>query len=163
MQSYLESSVKVDALLYAPPNVGDSAFAASFGKRVNARRLPFLYDLIPQVPCTPTMIGCKNTLVNTYTPYHKGLWSYASVPGTLLLLPSGMPQQPEAWSLMGKLYPCELGRFLKATHICSYNCYLSQYVVDENSKCKLWNETGAGSFCSGFPVTSGPQYPYRPL
>jgi hypothetical protein len=48
LQDYLQSrrsasrrssaSVKVDAYLFAPPNAGDSTWAAGFNKMVNARR-----------------------------------------------------------------------------------------------------------------------------
>lgn len=159
--------IKVDALLFAPPNVGDATFAAAFGTAINARRIPFLNDLIPQVPCTPNMIGCKNAVVPTGTNNNRGLWAYASVPGTLMLLPANMPQQAQAWSLFGKIHPCQIGRFLRATHICSYNCYLSQFIGDTNNLCQLWNTTTAagsgaatGSYCFQFPVPSGPKYPY---
>lgn len=33
-----KSSVRVDAMLFAPPNVGDQTFAEAFGLMVNARR-----------------------------------------------------------------------------------------------------------------------------
>lgn len=82
------------------------------------------------------------------------------MPGTLLLQPSSMPQQADAWALLQKVYPCEVGRLLRATHICSHNCYLSQFVADNNSMCKLWGSEGAGSYCFDFPVSSGPRYPY---
>lgn len=167
VQSYVKYhklSTKVDAMLFAPPNVGDPLFAALYGRVVNARRVPFVSDLIPQVPCTPTIIGCKNAAIPTGTRGN-GTWSYASVPGTLMLQPSGMPQQSDAWALLDKIYPCQLSRFLRATHICSYNCYLSQYVSDVNNLCQLWDVSGtdspAGSYCYQFPVTSGPQYPYK--
>jgi hypothetical protein len=41
LQAYLDkakSSVDVDAMLFAPPNVGDMAFAEAYGAAVNARR-----------------------------------------------------------------------------------------------------------------------------
>ena len=43
------NNVTLDAYLFAPPNAGDAAFAEAFTQRVNARRLLFIYDLIPQV------------------------------------------------------------------------------------------------------------------
>lgn len=165
LQDYVDDDVKVGALLFAPPNVGDATFAARYGKKVNARRIPFQYDVVPQIPCTPTMIGCKNA--STSTTRNNGLWPYAAVPGTLLLEPSGMPQQTEAWSLLSTIYPCEINRFLHATHICSYQCFLSQFVTDTNNLCQLWSEPASdpptGSYCFKFPVTSGQQYPYKPL
>ena len=47
------NNVTLDAYLFAPPNAGDAVFAEAFNQRVNARRLPFIYDLIPQVRMSP--------------------------------------------------------------------------------------------------------------
>ncbi|WIA42326.1 hypothetical protein OEZ86_008339 [Tetradesmus obliquus] len=159
------ANVKVDAYLFAPPNAGDATWAAGFNKLVNARRFPFIYDIIPQVPCTPTMAACKNTVVPNPNP--NGTWPYTTVGGTLQLLPAGMPSQAAQWGMLSKMYPCQLERFVLATHICSYNCYFSQYVSDTNNTCLLWNTTttsagGVGTYCSQYPVTSGPQYPFTP-
>ena len=51
------TNVTLDAYLFAPPNAGNAVFAEAFNRRVNARRLPFVYDLIPQVRMSamPTM------------------------------------------------------------------------------------------------------------
>jgi hypothetical protein len=109
------------------------------------------------------MIGCAKALESTATPYNHDLWRYQSVPGTLMLSAAGMPQQAGAWALLNKIFPCQMGRFLRATHICSYNCYLSQFVGDTNNYCQLWKTTGSaapGSYCFQFPVAEGPQYPY---
>lgn len=118
-----------------------------------------------QVPCTPTMIGCNDALVPTATTQNEGLWQYSSIPGDFVLQPEDMPQQADAWSRLTDIYPCEMGRFLRATHTCSYNCYMSQYVPDTNTLCQLWNvEAGSpavGTYCYDFPVTEGPQYPYK--
>lgn len=161
LQSYLDDSgikAKVDALLYAPPNAGDSTFAAAFGAKVNARRMPFVHDVVPQVPCSPTMVGCPRA------PIPSGgvkTWSYSPVPGTLALQPSGMPQQSVAWSHFNKIFPCHMPAFFQATHVCAYGCYLSQYAKDGNTMCKLWDKEGEGSFCPGYPHSDGPrQYPY---
>lgn len=163
LQDYLGPRYTVGATLFAAPNAGDATFASAYGRKVNARRFKFLNDLIPQVPCAPNMIGCADALVPTATTRNKGLWQYTSIPGNLLLLPSGMPQQAEAWSQLTDIYPCEMGRFLRATHTCSYNCYMSQYVPDNNTLCLLWATDGgsspAGTYCYDFPVTSGPCTP----
>jgi len=165
MQEYLGPRYQVDATLFAAPNVGDKTFAGLYGRRVNARRFKFVNDLIPQVPCAPNMIGCKNALVPTGTTRNTGLWPYTSIPGNLVLEPTGMPAQQEPWSKLTKIYPCEMARFIWATHICSYNCYMSQYVAESNTLCKLWNETEGssptGTYCYSYPVTDGPQYPYK--
>lgn len=111
------------------------------------------------------MIKCGSSQAAANPESNSGLWSYTSVPGTLLLQPGGMPQQSEAWSLLNTICPCEINLFLHATHICSYQCYLSQYVSDANNLCHLWSEPATnpptGSYCFKFPVTSGWQYPYQ--
>lgn len=112
------------------------------------------------------MIKCSFSGAASATPdSRRGLWNYSPVGGTLPLQPNGMPQQSEAWSLLDQIYPCEVNRFLHATHICSYQCYLSQYVSDSNNLCHLWREPASnpptGSYCFEFPVTAGWQYPYQ--
>lgn len=150
---------KVDALLFAPPNAGDSVFADKFGKIVNARRMPFVYDVVPQVPCNP-MVGCQRASVSTGS---KAFWSYQNVPGSLVIHPSGFPTQAEAWSLFGKIHPCQIGKFLSATHVCAYNCFLSQFGGDNNNSCKLWSDSGSGTYCASYPVAEGRAYPYKGL
>ncbi len=48
-QSPRHHRVALDAYLIAPPNVGDSTFVAAFNQKVNARRVPFVYDVVSQV------------------------------------------------------------------------------------------------------------------
>lgn len=146
--------------------MGEEVFASAYGRRVNARRFKFLNDLIPQVPCTPTMIGCKNALVPTATSRNRGLWKHQSTGRNFVLQPTGMPQQVPAWSKLTDIYPCEMGRFLRATHTCSYNCYMSLFAADSNTLCQLWKVTApsSGTYCYAFPVAEGPEYPYmQPL
>lgn len=135
---YLGPRYTVGATLFAAPNAGDAKFASEYGRKVNARRFKFLNDLIPQVPCTPTMIGCRDALVPTANPpANDGLWQYSSIPGNFLVQPGGMPQQAENWSRLTDIYPCEVevGRFLRATHTCSYNCYLSMCLTTTRCAC----------------------------
>lgn len=35
----------------------------------------------------------------------------------------------EAWASFKDMYPCQLGRYVLATHVCAYQCYLSQFVT----------------------------------
>jgi hypothetical protein len=176
----LAAPLKVDALLFAPPNMGDATFAAAFGKMVNLRRIAFKYDVIPQVPCAPSMVGCKDALVNTSTARNQGLWTYAQTPGTLLLEPASMPQQAEAWSRLDSIHACEAKRFFKASHYCSYSCFLSRYAHgNANNMCRLWPDavagggraaaankgsagTTAGTYCFDYPIVGKDQYPPRP-
>lgn len=48
----------VDAVLFAAPQVGDDAFVQRFDTVVNARRIGFAGDLVPQVPCASRMPAC---------------------------------------------------------------------------------------------------------
>lgn len=178
MQAFVGDKAQVDALLFAPPNVGDRAFVNSFGRKVNARRILFLNDVVPQVPCSPTMIACSTTLVPTPNLFSSS-YSYAPVSGTLQLNGSDMPQQAEAWSLLNVLHACQAERFILASHICSYNCFFSQYVKENSNMCLLWAAAGEeapptyqasgpatpdSTFCFKFPVDPGqPQYPYKPV
>lgn len=43
----------VGAALFAPPTAGSPQFVERFNKLVNARRLAFEYDIVPQV-----LVGC---------------------------------------------------------------------------------------------------------
>lgn len=70
--------VAVGALLFAAPNVGDDAFVAEYNMKVNARRISFIYDMIPQVPCAPTMMACKGTDFLTALPGVRS-WNYGKV------------------------------------------------------------------------------------
>ncbi|WIA41719.1 hypothetical protein OEZ86_009064 [Tetradesmus obliquus] len=168
LQQHEGPQVKLAALLMAPPNAGNAAFAAQFNKAVNARRLPFSFDVIPQVPCSPSMVGCADATVPTGTYQNDGLWQYSPVGGTIPLEAARMPQQAAVWGLLKQIHPCQMKRFFEATHVCSYNCYMSQFVGDANNMCRLWGKdtkegsTGiGGTFCSGFPATEGRyQYPY---
>ena len=54
-QTYLNTkmgegkAVVASVALFAPPNVGPTAFATTFDQTVNARRVAFDYDIVPQV------------------------------------------------------------------------------------------------------------------
>lgn len=82
--------------------------------------------------------------------------------------------EAEAWSSFKSMHACQLGRYVVATHVCAYQCYLSQFVQGGAARnmCRLrasaagdaWAVAGrkqVGSFCLGFPVSSGAQYPYE--
>jgi hypothetical protein len=152
----LKVPAKVDAYLFAAANVGDSAFATAFNQLVNARRPAYVHDLVPQVPCTPTMAACSNLLLPQGSP--TGTWAYASVGGLVPVLPQSMPVQAEVWQNFLAVFPCQATHFLSATHLCSYKCFLSQFTDDMENSCKLWESVGGeGSFCATplaqFPIT----------
>ena len=73
-----------------------------------------------------------------------------------------MPAQVGAWSGFGSvpLSP-RAENFLWATHVCSYLCFTSQFVVgDVNNACLLLADdaaTNTSSYCTSFPTT--PPYP----
>lgn len=51
----------LSAVLVAPPNVGDANFTQLFNEGVNARRIAFQYDIVPQAFCA-TMPACGDPL-----------------------------------------------------------------------------------------------------
>jgi hypothetical protein len=64
------------------------------------------------------MAACANTVVPNPNP--NGTWPYTTVGGTLQLQPAGMPAQAAQWAGLSKIYPCQLERFVLATHICRW-------------------------------------------
>lgn len=142
----------------------------------NIDRLPFEADLVPQLPCIPTVTAYSEGGL----PFALGVWPYQPVPGTITLRAAGMPAQSQAWASLRQLYACEIGRYIQATHTCSYECFLSQFAAggqDANS-CLLWRTdevTGGdgdgdaggarrrrgGSFCYSFPSGGRRQYPFH--
>jgi Lipase (class 3) len=156
----------VDAVLFAPPRVGDDTFVMSFNRDVNARNVAFQYDPVPQIPCSPAMPACKFVLVPTDVPtptINGTAWPYAEAGGLVPVLASQMPVQPEAWSKLNTLSLTRVIRFLFATHICSYLCNFAQYTGDPQNNCLLWNTSspspppGSAQYCDMFPVV--PPYP----
>lgn len=70
-------------------NVGPPSFAARFNALVNARRVAFEYDLIPQALCTPRMTACAGM-----TPPQSALLA----PLGIKVVPTNMPGNVAAWS-----------------------------------------------------------------
>jgi hypothetical protein len=164
-----QPAAKVDALLFAPPNVGNIEFVRAFNARVNARKVMFAYDLVPSVPCAPSMAACADAPVSTHKPDGSGIWQYSSVGGSMMFTPASMPQQARIWARFGQIHPCKLAYFITATHTCSYTCWLSSFVANANNSCLLQDTGvtgGEGTYCAGsiasFPDTQEPPYPYKP-
>lgn len=138
-----------------------------------ACRIPFQADIVPQLPCAPTVTACVRGPWAGAPLISTGVWAYHVIPGTVAITAEGMPMENEAWASFKDMYPCQLGRYVVATHVCAYQCYLSQFVSGgvETNMCRLWRqEPGAavaggqgalGSYCMGFPVGAGPDYPYQ--
>lgn len=133
-------------------------------------RIPFESDLVPQLLCRPTVTACARTSGSRGVMTPQGVWAYEAVPGTVALTAAGMPMETEAWASFGLLYACQLGRYVLATHVCAYQCYLSQYVQGGmgTNMCRLRQQEGVaaggqqqGSFCFGYPIVNGRQYPYE--
>ncbi|WIA35276.1 hypothetical protein OEZ86_003735 [Tetradesmus obliquus] len=157
--------VAVGALLFAPPNVGSDAFVADFNKRVNARRIAFQWDIIPQVPCAPRMMACQGSIFTTALPGISS-WNYAPVGGDITLTAAGMPVQPQAWQKLETINGCRILPWAIATHVCSYPCFYSKSAAagaPEYGRCKLWGQSKGkldASFCSGYPYHE-PEYPSK--
>eukprot|EP00878_Enallax_costatus_P042550 GHUV01049946.1.p1 GENE.GHUV01049946.1~~GHUV01049946.1.p1 ORF type:complete len:320 (+),score=33.21 GHUV01049946.1:1365-2324(+) len=145
------SSIRVDTVLFAPPNAGSPAFVASFNNLVNARRIAFENDIVPQVPCTPNMVACPGTLVPTNQPGNVTSWPFSAVTN------ASMPVQQVPWGAMTSVSLKHTVAFLSASHICSYSCFTSQFVGDKNNYCLLLDDlslVGSNSYCGGFPTNT---------
>lgn len=168
LKRHKKGNIVVDAVLFAPPNVGPPTFAAEFNSKINGRRVAFKYDIVPQVPCAPSMFACPGSLLSPYPiptnmPGQVKSWSYAEVAGHVDITPAAMPADKDAWA---KLKTVPLGantvNFLMATHVCSYGCYFSQFAdggAQANSNCWLSEKPAVdaeGSYCQGFPDTNYP-------
>jgi hypothetical protein len=134
-------------------------------------RIPFKADIVSQLPCTPTVTACVRGPWAGAPLIATGVWAYHTIPGTVALSPEGMPMEVEAWSSFRAMHACQLGHYVVATHVCAYQCYLSQFSEGgAGGMCRLRASSNAGavaggqqmgSFCLGFPVASGSKYPYE--
>ncbi|GAX76022.1 hypothetical protein CEUSTIGMA_g3465.t1 [Chlamydomonas eustigma] len=157
--STVGDKVHISAVLIAPPNVGDHSFVASFNRKVNARRVPFLYDVIPQLPCAPENIACPNTPVDTTLNGTVHTWQYTPVGGTVIITALDMPAQAYAWHRFSRLNLCHIALDVVAVHTCSYSCAFSKFVAAfSGDSCLLdsvhEDTSTPGSFCEGFPVAN---------
>jgi hypothetical protein len=53
-QKYLNaarSATQVTVVTFGAPNIGDSAFAGDYNRRVNTRNIQFFADIVTQVSC----------------------------------------------------------------------------------------------------------------
>ncbi|KAL4425099.1 hypothetical protein ABPG77_010413 [Micractinium sp. CCAP 211/92] len=164
----------VSALLVAPPSVGPPDFVARFNQLVNARRLAFQYDIVPQAFCSPYMPACSGSsqpgvlgdllnragmdVIPTNEPGNVSSWSYATVGGSLPFGPASMPQDAVSWPALRDIQLCWSLNFLMATHVCSYACFTSQFAppaAAAQSSCWLSARpegSPAGVQCTGWPA-----------
>lgn len=176
-QSYLNQQMGaaapvVGAVLTAPPNAGSPEFVNAFNQLVNARRLAFEYDIVPQAFCTPEMPSCPPgrlpgtvgalltaagiTITPTNQPGDVTAWPYAQIGGSITLVPEEMAQDAASWPALSRIQLCWSIPFLLATHVCSYSCALSQYAPEA---------AGSMSMCwlsaqpAGAPGTACPSWP----
>ncbi|GAB4820078.1 hypothetical protein N2152v2_007124 [Parachlorella kessleri] len=170
IQSYLDEQLGADvapvvsASLAAPLNVGGPEFVDYYNQRVNARRIAFVYDSIPQVPCEPAFPACtqKDVLLSQFSvvptdqPGNAKEWSYEAIGGGVVFTPAELPQDSEAWSAVSILQVCWVNNYFSATHGCSYNCFFSQFVpgYEANNSCWLSEKPNGitGSQCNGWPT-----------
>ncbi|KAL4431070.1 hypothetical protein ABPG75_006326 [Micractinium tetrahymenae] len=165
----------VSALLVAPPSVGPPDFVAQFNTLVNARRLAFDYDIVPQAFCSPSMPACSSgqqpgvlggllkragvQVIPTNEPGNVSSWSYATVGGSLPFGPAALPQDAASWPALQDIQLCWAINFLYATHICSYACFTSQFAPAAAANYNLcWlsarpEGAPAGMQCPGWPNT----------
>ncbi|GAB4823518.1 hypothetical protein N2152v2_010564 [Parachlorella kessleri] len=167
IQSYLdeqlgpEAAPTVSASLSAPLNVGGPEFVDYFNERVNARRIVFQYDAIPQVPCEPAFPACTQkdvllpqfSIVPTDQPGNAKQWPFEAIGGGVVFGPGHLPQDQEAWSDVSIWQICWSINFFTATHSCAYKCFFSQFVPGDEAHNTCWlsekSDGAAGSQCGG--------------
>ena len=156
----------VDAGLFAPPSVGNTAFAYDFNRRVNARRVAFTAyttgpdskygsfgDPVPQLLCpshgqcffkSPELVSTKTSASSS-----QNYVTYEAVAGNVLFDWRSMPFPNPAYGLAShtiqQTYRAvdTLGGIV-ATHICSYPCFLSTAVNVTLDRC-LFQQNVPGS------------------
>jgi hypothetical protein len=143
-----------------PPPVGDTKFTKELTKRVNARQVFFINDLVPDYPCTSkrgdgakSMPACAGTLVPTRTIKSKSGWpDYQQLWGQILVTGQDEPIQKEQWATTNLVTAATGGRRFIETHRCSYQCFLSTFVTDfRDNRCIL-----DGSSVTGYTICLPP-------
>jgi hypothetical protein len=157
----------VDALLFAPVNVGSPLFVAAYDAVVNSRRVVFEYDVVPQIPCK-AQFACSAKKVKV--PTDEGVlpkYPYEWTGGTVTLRAAEMGPQAKYWAGLDRINLCHLlqqldgekeeGKrrgaglrggqthtniappplFLSATHVCSYMCATSAFTGRTDDWCLL--------------------------
>ena len=141
-------------MLFAPPNAGAPALASAFDQAINGRRIAFKYDLVPQIPCTPTMPACANVAVPTNMPGNATSWPFEHVAASITVNATDMPVQQAKWDELDVVPltdPADIPAYLWATHVCSYLCWTSQFNGDPNNECILDAQSpaaGNNSICT---------------
>lgn len=154
----LTPSVRVDAALFAPPTVGDQAFANEFNALVNARRVAFAPtrnrywphwlstgDPVAQSLC-PTMPTCfyddPHVVSQKPPPARPATYiNYASVDGNIFFSARNMPTAmytgvpPDAIRENYRENDRLVGGNLDWAHECSYTCYTSTAVDAPLNSC----------------------------
>eukprot|EP00887_Chlorella_sp_A99_P007886 scaffold20.g7886.t1 len=155
----------ISTVLFSPPNVGTSAFTASFDKTVNGRRIAYANDIVSQFPCPPSIPACGETpagllgtlgIKNIPTNQNASSYAYESIGGSIDFTSSQMPQDTATWEQIGNIPLCYAFDFLQASHLCSFQCFLSQYAgaTVDNTLCWLSAKPAdaPGTQCPTFPV-----------
>lgn len=156
----------VQAVLFAPPQVGDSSFVDAYNQLVNGRMVDYADDIINQVPCDPLMPACPATpsgilgsvgVKGTATDQgNVTSWPYGTVGGELVFLPEDLPQDTATWAQVDSMPLCWSFTYLQAAHACSYMCYLSSFSANPDERdqyCWLSPQPAGtpGSQCPIFP------------
>jgi hypothetical protein len=152
----------VSAVLLAPPNAGNAVFAAAFDVAVNGRRVSFVYDPVPQVPCKG-FYGCSAKQVPLETGPVDGVppWPYATIGGTVKLTPAAMGPQATYWGGLDRINLCYMLQQLGAAHMCAYACATAPFAAGvTDTQCLLRpaaaGELAANSYCNSPPVQGKP-------
>lgn len=155
---------RVDAVLIAPPNVGGETWARNFNRLVNARRIAFTKDLVPQTPCSlgpNNMPGCPSTPSNAalaalgiqgiatnkdpITGAAVDSWDFGTIGGNMPFAPLAMPEDAKSWEKINYIDICYAWDYLSTTHSCAYQCWLSTHAgLPTKAKCVLGADKDVG-------------------
>ncbi|EFN56007.1 expressed protein [Chlorella variabilis] len=161
----------VQAVLFAPPQVGDSSFVDAYNQLVNGRMVDYADDIINQVPCDPLMPACPATpsgilgsvgVKGTATDQgNVTSWPYGTVGGELVFLPEDLPQarEPPPCAVSDEPPLWMAAQQRSGMQLCSwqlYMCYLSSFSANPDERdqyCWLSPQPAGtpGSQCPIFP------------
>jgi len=152
----------VTAVLFGSPSVADSAWAANFNRKINARNIAFQGDAVIRTPCEPSTVGCPSPPVSVDTT--PGPWFYKRAGANIVYPAEQMPfnsviDDAQKWTALTTVTGEQLcsptfGQAAVAGHVCSYLCMTAQYVGEANNMCWLdaTTQAPAGATQCNYPT-----------
>lgn len=157
----------VDAALFAPPSVGDSAFVEAFNRLVNARRIAFR-------PTKGNLLSGGDPVAQVLCPSHPQCWfrdpalvstkagryslddyvNYRAVAANVLFgyrdMPTAAYPGVPADTIRDTYRKNDMTADIVWTHICSYSCYFSTQVNVTLNRC--YGKDDAKKYSAAIPA-----------